>query len=162
MRIYHRIERGVKESQHKKNIVDTPLSLLLDEQQVLSLQDEKIVLQQSEGRLKILYFWSPRCGKCKDAAIQIQEFEKTNTEPVTIYGIPVAYEKQEVRDYNTKHDVDWIQIWGNNVEKKNYKLFDYFAVPEVWIIGYDNIVKKVLIGTDEIKDIDTKFPFGGK
>jgi len=158
MRIYHRIEREVKEYHHKKDIVDTTLSSIFNEQQVLGLQDEKIASQNLGKGLKILYFWSPQCGKCKEATVQIQKFERENIQPVTVYGIPIAYEKQEVRDYITQHDVDWIQLWGNIESKANYELFAYFAVPEVWIVDKDNKVKKVLIGTDEINNINYKLP----
>jgi thiol-disulfide isomerase/thioredoxin len=147
---YYYARRRVNIKKYKDEMINSSLYSKFDIDQLLDFHGNKIQLEKNE-KTKLLYIWSPHCKHCENAVNTITLIEAKYN--VVVYGIPMSSSREPVLNYIEEKEIIWTQIWGNENDEDNYEIFNFFSVPEVWVVDNDDTLIDVRIGSNDIEKI---------
>lgn len=94
-------------------------------------------VDESKGKYTIVYFFSPDCGHCKDAAPELVEYAKTAAEKgVVIYNVSVDYEVDKFKDFINKYGTgdNMMNLWDQGHHYYFRENYDVYATPTSYIL----------------------------
>ncbi|KPM47859.1 TlpA family protein disulfide reductase [Jiulongibacter sediminis] len=94
-------------------------------------------VQQSPGKYTIVYFYSPDCGHCKDAAPELVEYAKAaKGKGIVIYNVSVDYELDKMKKFIDKYGTgeDMLNLWDQGHHYYFRENYDVYATPTSYIL----------------------------
>ncbi len=94
-------------------------------------------IMMSKGKYTIVYFYSPDCGHCKDAAPKLVEFyEKNKDKGIEVYNIAVDYEVDKIKNFIKKYDTGAMKnLWDSKGRYYFKNNFDVYSTPTSYILN---------------------------
>ena len=153
-------EEKVKEFEDRVRILKPLLTgKVFPELYVYDLQDKLHTVSESKGKYTIVYFYSPDCGHCKDAAPELVEYAKTAKEKgVVIYNVSVDYEPTEIKEFIEKYHTgeNMMNLWDKGHHHYFRENYDVYATPTSYILDAN---KKIIAKRIPIKEFDKFIEF---
>ncbi|MCR9063159.1 MAG: DUF5106 domain-containing protein [Cytophagales bacterium] len=104
---------------------------------VYDVNDNVVTVNQSKGKYTIVYFYSPDCGHCKDAAPELVEYaKKAKDKGIVIYNVSVDYELDKVKEFIKKYGTDehMLNLWDKGHHYYFRDNYDVYATPTSFIL----------------------------
>ncbi|UBM60673.1 DUF5106 domain-containing protein [Marinilongibacter aquaticus] len=92
---------------------------------------------ESKGRYTILYFYSPDCSHCKDAAPDLVKYAAEAKEKgIVIYNISVDHDEKKIAEFIEKYGTgkDMINLWDKGTHYDFRKSYDVYSTPTSYIL----------------------------
>lgn len=121
---------------------------------------------------KVLYFWDPNCGHCKEATPKLKKaYEKLKPKGVEVFAVGTPLETGDWKDYIRKNDLDWINVTDTpemnenprqylqhtNIKSLNFrKWYDIYNTPKVYVLDRDNEIIAKGMGVDQLEEFLTE------
>lgn len=92
---------------------------------------------KTKGKYTIVYFYSPDCGHCKDAAPELISYhEKAKERGIWIYNIAVDYELDKIKEFIKKYKTGgMINAWDSKGKYYFREKFDIYSTPTSYILN---------------------------
>jgi thiol-disulfide isomerase/thioredoxin len=99
---------------------------------------------ESKGKYTIVYFFSPDCGHCKDAAPELVAYAKAaKTRGIEVYNVSVDYEPEKLKEFIEKYRTgDMLNLWDKGQHYYFRESYDVYSTPTSYILDE----KKRIIG----------------
>ncbi len=118
---------------------------------MLHLPDgQKQSVANLKGEYNVLFFYSPTCGHCKEAAPELKAFYDKNKEVgVEVMAISTETNKEEWKDFIIKYNFSELK---NGIDPTGqidfYRTFDVVTTPTIYVLDKDKkiIARKLPIG----------------
>ncbi|WP_044198732.1 TlpA family protein disulfide reductase [Dyadobacter tibetensis] len=97
---------------------------------------QKVSAQELKGNYAVLFFYSPTCGHCKEAAPKLKEFYEAHKDRgVQVLAIATDRNEKEWKDYISTYHLSDIR---HGIDTKNsidfYRDFDVVSTPSIYIL----------------------------
>ncbi|MGR3810668.1 thioredoxin-like domain-containing protein [Jiulongibacter sp. NS-SX5] len=116
-------------------------------------------VQESNAKYTIVYFYSPDCGHCKDAAPDLVEYAKKAKEKgIAIYNVSVDYELEEMKEFINKFGTgeDMLNLWDQGHHYYFRDNYDVYATPTSYILDSE---KRIIGKRIPIEEFDRFIEF---
>ncbi|MFN3782457.1 MAG: thioredoxin-like domain-containing protein [Spirosomataceae bacterium] len=117
-------------------------------------QGNNVDIAQAKATYKIILFYSPDCGHCKEAAPKLMQFYNSygKANNVLIYNISIDYEADTWSKFISEYKTEpLINLWD---AKKSYIFrdrFDVYATPTSYILDNQNRIIAKRIPVEELE-----------
>ena len=117
-------------------------------------QGNSVDVAQQKAKYKVVLFYSPDCGHCKEAAPKLMQFHASygKANNVLIYNISIDYEqdkwKKFIADYQTE---PLINLWDAKHTYVFRDNFDVYATPTSYILDDQNRIIAKRIPVEELE-----------
>ncbi len=93
-------------------------------------------VMNSKGKYTIVYFYSPDCGHCKDAAPELVKYNDENKDKgIVIYNIAVDYELDKIKKFVSKYNTGgMLNAWDSKGRYYFKNRFDVYSTPTTYIL----------------------------
>lgn len=117
-------------------------------------QGNNVDIAQAKAKYKVVLFYSPDCGHCKEAAPKLMQFYNSygKANNVLIYNISIDYEADTWSKFISEYKTEpLINLWD---AKKSYIFrdrFDVYATPTSYILDDQNRIIAKRIPVEELE-----------
>ncbi|WP_341226179.1 redoxin domain-containing protein [uncultured Arcticibacterium sp.] len=128
---------------------------------VYDLEGNARTVQDSKGKYTIVYFYSPDCGHCKDAAPELVEYNaKAKEKGIVIYNVSVDYETEKLKEFIDKYKTgDMLNLWDKGHHYYFRENYDVYATPTSFILDSE---KRIIGKRIPIEEFDRFIEFHEK
>lgn len=117
-------------------------------------QGNNVDVSQQKARYKVVLFYSPDCGHCKEAAPKLMQFYTTygKAKNILIYNISIDYEEDKWKKFITDyHTESLINLWDAKQAFVFRDRFDVYATPTSYILDEQNRIIAKRIPVEELQ-----------
>ncbi|MBI4568268.1 MAG: TlpA family protein disulfide reductase [Planctomycetes bacterium] len=118
------------------------------------LDGKPVKLSDFRGRIVLLDFWATWCGPCREEIPHLAEISRKHAGDLVVVG--VSDEKTEtVTRFRDAHSVPYVLLKGRS---RDYgPVFAGNAIPRLYVIDRDGIVRQRLVGYHDRARIEAAF-----
>ena len=109
-------------------------------------------VQQSTAKYTIVYFYSPDCGHCKDAAPKLVQYAKSAKDRgIVIYNVSVDHEFDKMKEFIDKYGTgeDMLNLWDKGHHYNFRESYDVYSTPTSYILDAQKRIIGKRIPIDE-------------
>ncbi len=134
-------------------------------------------LHAVDAPYKVLYFWDPNCGHCKEATPKLKKtYEKLKPKGLEVFAVGTPLKTGDWKDYIRKKDLNWINVTDTpdmnenprqylqhtNIKSLNFrKWYDIYNTPKVYVLDRDNEIIAKGMGVEQLDEfLSEKFKEG--
>ena len=120
------------------------------------------IVQNGKGRYTIVYFYSPDCSHCKEAAPKLVEYAKgAKARGIEIYNVSVDYELDKMKEFMNKYHTgdDMINLWDKGRHYYFRENYDVYSTPTTYILDSE---KRIIGKRIPIEEFDRFIEFHEK
>lgn len=116
------------------------------------INNAKRDLHSIKAKVTVVYFWEPNCSHCKKVTPQLKEiYEKYKENGMEVYAVYTQNEQSTWKDYVSKNDLRWINVWDPVRESNYHKLYDIYSTPIIYILDKDKKIVAKRIGIESLE-----------
>ncbi len=109
-------------------------------------------LHKINARVTIIYFWEPGCSHCKKVTPELlQIYSKFKSKGLEVFGIYTQGEMDKWKEYVSKNNLTWINVWDPNRVTNYHKLYDIYSTPIIYILDKDKKIIAKRIGVESVE-----------
>lgn len=99
-------------------------------------------LHATKSRITVVYFWEPGCSHCKKVTPVLNEYyQKYKAKGFEVYAVYTQGEIDKWKEYITKNNLTWINVWDPNRQSLYHRLYDIYSTPIIYVLDKD---KKII------------------
>lgn len=137
-----------------RDMLDTDGSVIIQQQNLVSLQGEVLPLLSDE-KPNLIYFFAPWCQIC---ALSIGNLDYLNPESVNVVVIALDFgAKEEVQAFVDKHEVHNTVLLGHDALKQQFSVQGY---PSYYLVDQNNTVVSSSFGYSTAIGLKLREVFG--
>jgi peroxiredoxin len=116
------------------------------------LTGNAISLYDVQAAYTVLYFFNPQCGACAEITPKVHEtYQEYKNKGVQVFSVYVDRDKEVWMNYVMSNKYfDWINVWDADETAGIYSKYDLHAIPMIYLLDEDKIIKAKDIRYDEL------------
>jgi thiol-disulfide isomerase/thioredoxin len=121
---------------------------------MLDINNKLFELHSAKAKVTVLYFWEPGCSHCKKTTPLLKEaYSKLKSQGMEVVAIYTQNEMEKWKEYVTKNELNWINVWDPNRVTNYHKLYDIYATPAIYILDKDKRIIAKRFGIESLERI---------
>ena len=135
-----RAERYIEEPELARARLAPPFS-------IITLDGQKISLDDLTGKVVLIDFWATWCGPCREALPHMQEIaRKFQGQPLVMLSVSLDKDENKWKEFVAKNEMTWPQYLDRDQNGAVAKLFGVEAIPHTFTIDSDGVLQDEHIG----------------
>ncbi len=119
---------------------------------VTTTDGQKISLDDLQGKVVLLDFWTTWCGPCREALPHLKNVaKKFQGEPLVILSVSLDSDELKWKEFITQSEMSWPQYRDGGFEGSTAKLFGVTAIPHTFTTDADGVLQDEHIGDASIE-----------
>lgn len=122
--------------QFMKNFYPNTTNQLLPEVHFNDIEQNKLILDQFEGKLLLVNFWASWCMDCREEIKQLNLLQKDlRKHPIRVLPISIDYKKIDaIKQFYETHKINYLEVYQD--EKANlYNALHLYGLPNTLVIN---------------------------
>ena len=113
-----------------------------------------ISLHQLDAEYTIILFWSSTCGECKQEVSSIDNYLKSSSIDIKVYGVNTDTSFSAWKEFITEHELEWVNVNGNMSLTGDYhQLYDIYSTPVIYLLDDQRTIIAKRIQADKLPAI---------
>ncbi len=113
---------------------------------------EEVSLEDLQGRLVVLNFWSAACAACLEELDELEEFYRDHLEEVEFFAVNTGDSVEEIESFLKKHGIEHPVLLDQ--QGKVTVAYGLTGVPETVFIDPEGIVRYWIISTASAPELE--------
>ncbi len=123
---------------------------------VFTISDEKISLNDLKNEYIIIDFWSPSCGHCKTSVPKLYEIHKkllSQNVDVQIFSVLENTEIEKWKKFIAENNLtNWINVYDKNDSTFFHFYYDIYSTPVIYILDKNKKIIAKRIAVEQLED----------
>jgi len=120
--------------------------------EVMTVDGQRISMDELQGKVVLLDFWATWCGPCREALPHMKEIaNRFQGQPLVILSVSLDDDAQRWKDFIAKNEMTWPQYRDGGFTGPIARLFDVVAIPTTFTIDAVGVMQAEHVGDASIE-----------